>query len=96
MSYHQLVMVEGKDMIPVPVPDVFHRVATQKLPECPAEPGKQATDSSIWFQEGIRQWSLFDRQSGMVMEVPSEHFMMVRFTFPKWEDQTSESCSLPR
>ncbi len=82
MSYHPLVMVEGKDMIPVPVPDVFYRVADQKLPECPAEPRKQATDSSIWLQEGIRQRSLFDRQSGMVKGVPSEHFVMVRFTFP--------------
>ena len=81
MVYQPLAMVESNEMVPCPMPSEFPRLAALKLPARPAEPKPESTSSTIWHQEGIRQWSLTDRQSGIVMNIPTEHFMMVKFTF---------------
>ncbi len=74
-------------MIPCPMPSEFPRLAALKLPARPAEPKPESTSSTIWHQEGIRQWSLTDRQTGVIVNIPTVPFLLVKFTFPNWKSK---------
>ena len=59
----------SREMIPAPMPRDFPELASRLLLERPDQPKPEATKSSIYLQEGIRRWSLFDRQVGVVTDV---------------------------